>query len=110
LVETEVRIPTTGLGVTGPIPDGLVHVNEPAAVRETRARAGMIETAGSGGGGTGRPYPLDLTVRVDNRFFIRGRGLDAEMVGALTLTGTTQNIIPAGQFRLVRGRLDILGK
>jgi translocation and assembly module TamB len=111
LVETEVRIPSTGLGATGPIPDGLVHVNEPAAVRATRERAGMIETAGSGGGGgTARPYPLGLTVRVASRFFIRGRGLDAEMTGALTLRGTTQDIIPAGQFSLVRGRLDILGK
>jgi len=112
LVETEVRIPSTGLGATGPIPDGLVHLNEPAAVRATRARAGLIETDGTGADarGTARPYPLDLTIRADNRFFVRGRGLDAEMNGVLTLQGTTQNIIPAGQFKLVRGRLDILGK
>ena len=111
LVETEVRIPSTGLGATGPIPDGLVHVNEPAAVRATRARAGLIDTGGgTGGGATARPYPLDLTIRADNRLFIRGRGLDAELGGALTLTGTTANVIPAGQFQLIRGRLDILGK
>ncbi|WP_108485191.1 translocation/assembly module TamB domain-containing protein [Oceaniglobus ichthyenteri] len=110
LVETEVRIPSTGLGATGPIPDGLVHVNEPAAVRATRARAGMIETATQSVAGTARPYPLDLTIRAERRIFVRGRGLDAELGGTLTLTGTSQNIIPAGQFELVRGRLDILGK
>ncbi|TYB89245.1 translocation/assembly module TamB domain-containing protein [Oceaniovalibus sp. ACAM 378] len=112
LGETEVRIPSTGLGATGPIPDGLVHVNEPAAVRATRERAGMIEQAGSGSGGSGGgvAYPLDLTIQATNRIFIRGRGLDAEMGGALTLRGTTANVIPAGQFDLVRGRLDLLGK
>ncbi|WP_226782977.1 translocation/assembly module TamB domain-containing protein [Oceaniglobus trochenteri] len=111
LVETDVRIPSTGLGATGPIPDGLVHVGEPADVRATRARAGMIEQGGSGGGGGAAvAYPLDLTVRAENRIFIRGRGLDAELGGTLTLTGTTANIIPAGQFDLIRGRLDLLGK
>ncbi|WP_415836459.1 hypothetical protein, partial [Palleronia rufa] len=48
LGETELRIPSTGLGVTGPIPDGLVHENEPSDVRLTRERAGLVETPGSG--------------------------------------------------------------
>ncbi len=41
---------------------------------------------------------------------MRGRGLDAELGGGLTLTGTTNRIISAGRFDLLRGRLDILGK
>lgn len=110
LGETELRIPSTGLGVTGPIPDGLVHVGEPPQVRATRERAGLIETPAQARRGAALAYPLVLTIRADNRVFIRGRGLDAEMGGALTLTGTTANIIPAGQFDLVRGRLDLLGQ
>lgn len=110
---TEVRIPSTGLGATGPVPD-IVHLNEPAASRATRARAGLLDsgkdTGGSGGGGGGAAYPLDLTILAENRIFVRGRGLDAELGGSLTLTGTTDNVIPAGQFDLIRGRLDILGK
>ncbi len=109
---TEIRIPSTGLGATGPIPDGLEHVGEPGDVRATRRRAGLIEedTSTDSGGGGGTAYPLDLTIRAPNQIFIRGRGLDAEFGGALTLRGTTANIVPAGQFELIRGRLDLLGQ
>ncbi|HEX9857751.1 MAG TPA: translocation/assembly module TamB domain-containing protein, partial [Paracoccaceae bacterium] len=110
LNETELRIPSTGLGGAGVLPD-LRHVNEPAEVRATRARAGLIETAAAGGGaGGGRPYPLDLTISAPNRMFIRGRGLDAELGGTLRLGGTTANVVPSGAFDLIRGRLDILGR
>jgi len=111
---TELRIPSTGLGATGPVPD-IRHVNEPADVRATRRRAGLIDqngNAGSGasGSGGGAAYPLDLTILAENRIFVRGRGLDAELGGSLTLTGTTADVVPAGEFDLIRGRLDILGK
>ncbi|EKE44544.1 hypothetical protein OCGS_1382 [Oceaniovalibus guishaninsula JLT2003] len=111
LDETEVRIPSTGLGGTGPIPDGLVHVNEPAAVRATRDRAGLIEDADEGGGRSiGVSYPLDVLIVSDTRIFVRGRGLDAELGGRLRLTGTTTDVIPSGQFDLIRGRLNLLGR
>lgn len=113
LGETELRIPSTGLGATGPIPEDITHLNEPADVRATRRRAGLIDEDGdgaSGGGGGGVAYPLDITISAPNRIFIRGRGLDAELGGELTIEGTTANVIPAGQFDLIRGRLDILGQ
>ncbi|RVT87363.1 hypothetical protein DXV76_04580 [Rhodobacteraceae bacterium CCMM004] len=112
LFETEVRIPSTGLGATGPIPDNILHVDEPAAVRATRRRAGLLDGNGAGGsgGGGGPAYALNLLIEANNRIFVRGRGLDAELGGRLQLTGTTDNVIPAGQFNLIRGRLDILGK
>ncbi len=113
LGETELRVPSTGLGATGPIPDGLVHVGENAAVTQTLRRAGLLEdpdaeAGGSGGGGVA--YPLDLTILAENQIFIRGRGLDAELGGQLTLGGTTANVVPSGQFDLIRGRLDLLGQ
>ncbi|RVV98168.1 hypothetical protein EKE94_12030 [Mesobaculum littorinae] len=112
LGQTEVRIPSTGLGATGPIPEDLVHLNEPAEVRATRSRAGLIQEPGEGGSGGGASvaYPLDIEIVADNQIFVRGRGLDAELGGALALTGTTANVIPAGSFELIRGRLDILGQ
>jgi len=58
----------------------------------------------------GAPYRLDLAVSAPGRIFVRGRGLDAELGGALHLGGTSDDILPAGQFNLIRGRLDILGK
>jgi translocation and assembly module TamB len=53
---------------------------------------------------------VDLTIRAPQRIFVRGRGLDAELGGEIRLSGTTAAIVPAGDFELIRGRLDILSK
>ncbi|MEN9062070.1 translocation/assembly module TamB domain-containing protein [Ponticoccus litoralis] len=55
-------------------------------------------------------YPINLRVNAPNQIFVRGRGLDAELGGSLLLTGTTANLVPQGQFDLIRGRLDLLGR
>lgn len=110
--ETELRIPSTGLGGTSAIPD-LRHIREPAPVRRTRSRAGLLDQAGAAGGGSGGGGPafgLNVEISVPNRVFIRGRGLDAELGGAFRITGTTANVVPSGGLELVRGRLDLLGK
>lgn len=108
LDRTEIRVPSTGLG-TASVLEGITHVHEPAPVHRTRARAGVIKDEEAGE--TNAPvYPLDLTISAPGRIFVRGRGLDAEMGGSLRVSGTTANIVPSGQFTLIRGRLDILGK
>jgi translocation and assembly module TamB len=107
---TELRIPSSGLGGAAAIPD-LRHLSEPPPVRATRARAGLLEAgaAPSTGRTTARPYPLDLDFTA-GRIFIRGRGLDAELGGTLSIQGTSAAPIPVGGFELIRGRLDLLGK
>lgn len=109
LGQTELQIPSTGLGGNAVLAD-LRHLNEPAAVRATRDRAGLLGRATSGSDSGTRPLALDLTVSAPSQVFIRGRGLDAELGGSLTLRGTTANVQPAGSFSLIRGRLDILGR
>ncbi|RYH08515.1 translocation/assembly module TamB domain-containing protein [Tropicimonas sp. IMCC6043] len=109
---TEIRVPDGGLGFGGTIPD-MRHVNEPGAVYLTRQRAGLVETerSSSGGGGGGGPaFRLDVTVNAPEQIFIRGRGLDAELGGALLVRGTTAVPEPVGEIELIRGRLDILGQ
>ncbi|WP_343080430.1 translocation/assembly module TamB domain-containing protein [Ostreiculturibacter nitratireducens] len=108
LGETEIRVPSTGLGGAAPIPE-VTHNGEPAAVRSTRARAGLLGREAESVGRS-NPYGLDITLDAPRRIFVRGRGLDAELGGSLQLQGTTANIVPAGDFSLVRGRLDLLGK
>lgn len=112
LIESEVRIPDTGLAATGALPT-LQHVDEPAAVHRTRLFAGLLGDATAagrgGGGGGGAAFGLDLQIAHPNRLFIRGRGLDTELGGTLILRGTTSAVVPEGSFRLIRGRLDILG-
>ncbi len=108
LGKTEVRVPSTGLGGNATL-TGVTHLNEPAAVHQTRIRAGLAKSDGQVRE-RGPAYGLDLSISAPERIFVRGRGLDAEMGGSLLLTGTTDNIIPSGTFNLIRGRLDILGK
>ncbi|WP_159452470.1 translocation/assembly module TamB domain-containing protein [Tropicibacter naphthalenivorans] len=106
-VETvELEIPN--LGPSYAALDGLRHLNPSADVQRTLRFAGLSQTPEASGGGTSRPYPIDLTVNAPNRLFVRGRGLDAELGGNLRLTGTTADIVPVGQFDLIRGRLDLL--
>jgi translocation and assembly module TamB len=110
--ETNVNVPSTGLTSIGEIPH-ITHVGAGPGVTTTRRKAGLTGTeAGSApsGGSSGPGYGLDLRVNAPNRIFVRGRGLDAELGGGLSLTGSTNRVISAGRFELIRGRLDILGK
>ena len=112
--ETEVRIGETSFSGTGAIPY-IRHVGDTVAVEATRERARIAaEPADFGVNRDGTPrrnaFELDINVIAERRIFIRGRGLDAELGGSLRLVGTTGNIIPLGQFDLIRGRFDILGR
>ncbi|ETX30867.1 translocation/assembly module TamB domain-containing protein [Roseivivax isoporae] len=112
LGRTEVRVPSGGTGNTS-LSFDVRHVNPPADVQETRARAGFRDPSddgGAGGGGGGVNYGLDVTVTAPSQIFVRGRGLDAELGGEVVIGGTLQNIQPVGRFDLIRGRLDILGQ
>ena len=101
------RIPDAAISGGGPIPV-IQHIGETAAQRRTRAFAGLLDR---GGGGTGGPrVALDLTVDAPNRIFIRGRGLDAELGGRLTIMGTADAPVAAGRFDLIRGRLNLLSQ
>jgi translocation and assembly module TamB len=109
LGRTDVRVATVAVGAGGDIP-AIVHKFEPASVHRTRDRAGVLSDGKASASGGSSDINLDVTVIAANQVYIRGRGLDAELGGRLRLIGTTQNIIPIGQFSLVRGRLSLLGK
>lgn len=109
LIETELRVPSTGFGGAAGLPD-LRHVAEPADVHATRQRAGLLDAITNAGRTTDSDLRLDLTISAPNRLFIRGRGLDAELGGEVRLLGTLANLQPSGAFELIRGRLEILGK
>ncbi|WP_372989643.1 translocation/assembly module TamB domain-containing protein [Sulfitobacter sp.] len=110
--ETSVTVPSTGMTSIGDIPQ-IDFVGAPADVVATRRKAGL-EGEGAGTdptqGSSGPGYGLNIGINMPNRIFVRGRGLDAELGGRLTLTGTTNRVISAGRVDLIRGRLDILGK
>lgn len=103
----EIRIPQIGPSYSAL--EGLRHLNPTQGVRRTLRYAGL-EEQGTRTGATLPGFPLDLTVRIPSRLFVRGRGLDAELGGVLRLTGTTNDVSPVGSFDLIRGRLDLLGR
>ena len=53
---------------------------------------------------------LDLTISMPGRIFVRGRGLESEWAGSLTITGTAANPQIQGKIEPVRGSFDFLGK
>jgi translocation and assembly module TamB len=111
--ETELLVPSTGF-VSASDLDRIVHLNDSDEVRATRQRAGLgAKAAGGarGGSGAGGPdWALDVLINAPNRVFLRGRGLDAELGGSVQLQGTLGSVQPAGAIKLIRGRLDLLGK
>ncbi|WP_103172070.1 translocation/assembly module TamB domain-containing protein [Paracoccus sp. SY] len=119
LGETEIRIPSTGLGGAKAIPD-INHVGDTRPVRSTRAKAGLepypseaSREAGLAGPPSvppSAPPRLDLVINAPNQVFVRGRGVDAELGGSLQVQGTTRNAIPIGFLELIRGRVDLLGR
>ncbi|WP_416797169.1 translocation/assembly module TamB domain-containing protein [Ciceribacter azotifigens] len=81
------------------------HRNPPPAVRAQTAALRPAEARGSSSG-----TRLDLAVSSPSRVFVRGRGIDAELGGSLTLRGTAADPEVSGAFTLRRGRLTILTK
>lgn len=109
LGSTEIRVPSGGAPDSALIP-GLRHVAEPPSVRRTRTFAGLIAQNTPTNSGSSEQTTLDLGLIAPNRITIRGRGVEAELGGAMRVGGTLASPQPQGRFILVRGRIDILGK
>ncbi|MEN3148756.1 translocation/assembly module TamB domain-containing protein [Neorhizobium sp. IRAMC:178] len=60
--------------------------------------------------GSSNPIALNLQISAPNGIFVRGRGIDAELGGDLTVTGTAIAPVVAGGFKMRRGRIVILAK
>jgi len=83
------------------------HKNAPKAVRQMESD---IQKDTGGGNGSGGGVGFDLTVNAPSQIFVRGRGIDAELGGSLTIRGTAAAPQVSGGFDMRRGRLEILGK
>jgi translocation and assembly module TamB len=108
-----VRLDRTEITVPERLPGDSVavaveHVAPPKPVEETLAILRTPQEAGSGGRGRRADIRLDVAVSAPQRIFVRGRGLDTEFGGNLTLTGPVSALSASGAFQMVRGRLDIL--
>ncbi|WP_324762435.1 translocation/assembly module TamB domain-containing protein [Sinorhizobium meliloti] len=83
------------------------HRNAPARVQRMTKDLRRDTSAGTEASGA---IAFDLAVSSPGQFFVRGRGIDAELGGDLTIRGTAVQPIVSGGFDMRRGRLEILGK
>lgn len=80
------------------------HRNAPAAVLKQKREISPKEASGGGGGG----LTLDIQFNAPNEVFVRGRGLDIELGGAVRITGPASSPSITGGLDLQRGRFSIL--
>ncbi|MET3589020.1 translocation and assembly module TamB [Bartonella silvatica] len=52
----------------------------------------------------------NMRITARNQFFVRGRGLDAELGGRINIAGPLNDVHPVGEFQMIRGRFDILSQ
>jgi translocation and assembly module TamB len=77
----------------------------PAPPRAARASAGAATARGPGAG-----LDLDLAITMQDTVFVRGRGLEAQLGGALQVRGDAAAPELRGETGLRRGSFDLLGQ
>jgi translocation and assembly module TamB len=85
----------------------VVEVNSktgPAEAREPKTPEPASANSGAG------VVALDIKVDLPGRVFVRGRGLDGEWRGKLTVTGSSAAPIIVGSLQVVRGSVNVLDK
>ena len=88
------------------------HIRPTVPIQTTLDRLARATPITVDGAPTARPSVLRLDVQVNapNRIFVRGRGLDAELGGSVTVRGPVNGVRPTGSFELIRGRLSVIGR
>lgn len=95
------------------IPDSLPVDVEEIAVKEInlpQARQAEVDAAANAPPPQSVKIGLDLAVDAPEQVFVRGRGLDAEMGGALKIAGTADAPIITGALKLRRGDFNLLSR
>ncbi|MDX3929774.1 MAG: translocation/assembly module TamB domain-containing protein [Shinella sp.] len=107
-----VRISKAAITIPEKLPASLseIDIKHKNAPRDVVVMNNEIHRENTGGSGEGRGIGLDLVVDAPGQIFVRGRGIDAELGGRLTIRGTSPNPDISGGFEMRRGRLEILAK
>jgi len=89
------RIPSLGnVREVGPLPPGRRPASPP---RPMPARPAL-------------PMALQLTIAAPRAVYLRGRGVEAELGGEITIAGTLATPAPQGALRLRRGSINLAGR
>lgn len=109
-ISGRLRLAKTAIAIPERLPASIseidiVHENASPAILKQAQELSPQQTTGARSS-----MALNITVEAPNAIFVRGRGVDAELGGTITITGTTLNPIVSGGFDLIRGRLSILNR
>ncbi|MBL0374817.1 translocation/assembly module TamB domain-containing protein [Rhizobium sp. KVB221] len=85
------------------------HKNAPKAVVNQVKEVRQEPSSGNKGGGPAG-IMLDLKINAPGQIFVRGRGLDTELGGEISISGNSSKPNVTGGFTMRRGRLAIIGK
>lgn len=104
LERVEVNIPEN-------VPGGsaIVAVKHKNAPKDVERQAEKIAPPKKDDGG-GTKATMDLTISAPSQIFIRGRGLDTELGGTMTMRGPLAAPLVEGGFSMRRGKLDLLNR
>jgi translocation and assembly module TamB len=97
-VDGSVRLNRTLIGIPNTLPPNVAVLN----VRRRGQQAVLLTPKA-------RVIGLDLTIEAPQQMLVQGRGLDAELGGALRVGGTTEEPLVNGGFELKRGRFSLAG-
>ncbi|MBB3542660.1 MULTISPECIES: translocation/assembly module TamB domain-containing protein [unclassified Rhizobium] len=81
------------------------HINAPKSVL-----AQLRDETQQGARAKSNTINLDLQLDAPSQIFVRGRGIDAELGGSVTIRGTAAAPIVSGGFTMRRGRMTILNR
>ncbi|SDK84712.1 translocation/assembly module TamB domain-containing protein [Aliiruegeria lutimaris] len=105
--DTIVHLSSRLIPAAPPIPT-IRHVNEPANVRLTRARAGV--KSADQNTSDGPAIDLDVAVSVPGTVRVVGGSISAILGGEIVVQGDTTDIRPTGKIGLLDGKMSLLGR
>lgn len=106
------RISQAAITIPEKIPASLAEldVKHKNAPKKVIVQTKELEPEAPNGASGSSAIRLSLDLQAPNQIFVRGRGVDAELGGTLKVTGTSAAPSVSGAFKMIRGRLEILGK
>jgi translocation and assembly module TamB len=104
----DVRVPDRIPASSRPL-ENTVHV-DPTRAAATRLALAAKKNRQRKAAGPAFNADLNVAISAPSRIFVRGRGIDAELGGDLTLAGDLSQPVVKGAFELRRGAFSIAGK
>jgi translocation and assembly module TamB len=107
-----IRVAQAAITIPEKIPASLaeIDVKHKNAPKRVVVQTKEMTPEGPNGASGSSAIRLAIDVQAPNQIFVRGRGVDAELGGTLNVTGTSAAPSVSGAFKMIRGRLEILGK